>query len=83
MTTPSITPAQVLSSVVAVLGLLVTQGLIDNGAEKLIGGLASIVIPAAWQLADAVIRHGRAHNIEAIRADKALHGKKSRSKRVR
>lgn len=60
MTTPSITPAQIVSTVLAVVGLLVTQGAVSNGTGKLIGGLASIVVPAAWQVADAIIRHGRA-----------------------
>lgn len=65
MKTPDITPAQILSSVLALIGLLVTQGAVDNETGKLIGGVASIVIPAAWQIADAVIRHGRAKTVAA------------------
>jgi hypothetical protein len=57
---PDITPAQIVSTILAVLGLLVTQGLVTNHTEKLIGGLASILVPVAWQIADAIIRHGRA-----------------------
>lgn len=58
--TPDLTPAQLVSSVLAIIGLLVSQGIIDNQREKLIGGIASIAIPVVWQLADAIIRHGRA-----------------------
>lgn len=60
MTTPSITPAQILSTLTSFVGLLVSQGAVTNGTGKLIGGIASIVVPAAWQVADAIIRHGRA-----------------------
>jgi hypothetical protein len=49
---PDITPAQIVSTILAVLGLLVTQGLVTNHTEKLIGGLASILVPVAWQIAD-------------------------------
>lgn len=65
MATPSITPAQIVSTILAVVGLLVTQGAITNGTGKLVGGLASILIPAVWQIADAVIRHGRAKIVAA------------------
>jgi hypothetical protein len=65
MTTPDLTPAQILSTIMAILGLLVSQGLVTNHTEKLIGGLASILIPVAWQLADAIIRHGRAKVVAA------------------
>ena len=58
--TPDLTPAQIVSSALAILGLLVSQGVIDNQREKLIGGIASIAIPVVWQIADAIIRHGRA-----------------------
>ena len=57
--TPDLTPAQLLSGALGILGLLVTQGLISNQQEKLIGGIASIVVPVVWQIADAIIRHGR------------------------
>lgn len=60
MATPDITPAQIYSAIVAVLGLLVSQGLVTNHTGKVIGGLASILVPVAWQVADAIIRHGRA-----------------------
>jgi hypothetical protein len=60
MKTPDITPVQVVSTILAVVGLLVTQGLVTNNTGKVIGGLASILIPFVWQLADAIIRSGRA-----------------------
>lgn len=60
MATPDITPVQIISTLTALVGLLVSQGLVTNGTGKLIGGLASILVPVAWQIADAIIRHGRA-----------------------
>lgn len=69
MKTPDLTPAQIISTLTAILGLFVTQGLVDNNTEKLIGGLASIVIPLIWQLADAIIRHGRSNVAAAVAAN--------------
>lgn len=60
MQTPNITQAQVLASLTTVVGLLVTQGAVTNGTGKLIGGIAAVVIPFVWIIADAIIRHGRA-----------------------
>jgi hypothetical protein len=59
LATPDITPAQILAAVAAVCGLLVANGVIDNRTEKLITGIAAIVLPLAWVIADAIIRHGR------------------------
>lgn len=66
MKTPDLTPAQLISSLAALVGLFVSQGLVSNDKAKLIGGVASIVIPAVWQLADAVIRQGRARAHAAV-----------------
>jgi hypothetical protein len=54
---------QALALVAAVVGMLVSQGIIDNQREKLITGLAAIILPAVWMIADAVIRwaHLKAH----------------------
>lgn len=60
MQTPNITQAQVLASLTTIVGLLVTQGAVTNGTGKLIGGIAAVVIPFVWIIADAIIRHGRA-----------------------
>lgn len=61
MKTPNLTSAQIVSSALAVIGLLVTQGAVTNETGKLIGGLASILIPTIWIVADAIIRHGRSN----------------------
>jgi predicted histidine transporter YuiF (NhaC family) len=63
---PDITPAQLVSTVLAVVGLFVTQGLVTNNTGKVVGGLASILVPVAWQLGDAIIRHGRSRAIAAV-----------------
>jgi hypothetical protein len=64
MTTTPI-QAQLLALTTAVVGLLLTQGLITNNTEKAITGIASILIPLGWQIADAIIRHGRARVVAA------------------
>ena len=58
--TPDITTAQIVALVTAILGLVVSQGLISNNTEKLIIGVAAIAVPMALALADAIVRHGRA-----------------------
>lgn len=59
LSTPDITPAQIAAAVAAIVGLLVSQGLLTNDRAQLITGIAAIVLPLIWVAADAVIRHGR------------------------
>lgn len=59
MKSPDITPAQIIAVVTSLVGLFVSQGLIDNNLSQLIVGTASILVPFGWLVADAVIRHGR------------------------
>jgi hypothetical protein len=70
MKTPNITPVQIVSTILAVVGLLVTQGLVTDSTGKVIGGLASILIPLGWQIADAIIRHGRAKALASVEVKK-------------
>lgn len=63
--TPDITPAQIVSVIGMLVGLFVSQGLIDNNLAQLVTGVASIVIPFAWMVADAVIRNGRSRALAA------------------
>ncbi len=60
LATPDFSPVQIASAITAIVGLFVSQGLIDNDRAQLITGLAAIVVPMIWMLADAIIRHGRA-----------------------
>lgn len=61
MKTPDVTPAQILAMVTFVAGQLVAFGLLDARREQLVISIASTAIAAAWKIADAVIRNGRAH----------------------
>ena len=65
MSTPSITPAQIVAAAGAIVGLLVADGLVTNHTGKLITGLAAILVPFAILLADAIIRHGRSRALVA------------------
>lgn len=60
LSTPDVTKAQVLAAITAIVGLCVSQGFVDNNLAQLITGVAAIVLPLIWVVADAVIRHGRA-----------------------
>lgn len=61
LSTPDITPAQVVAVVGSVGAELLDAALISGRLEQLLVGVAGIVVPFAWLLADAIIRHGRAH----------------------
>jgi hypothetical protein len=56
---PDLTLAQILAGLTTVIGLFASQGLITNQQEKLITGIAAVVLPIVLVAADAVIRHGR------------------------
>ena len=72
MSTPSITPAQIVAAAGAIVGLLVADGLVTNHTGKLITGLAAILVPFAILLADAIIRHGRSRALAAQAAAAAV-----------
>lgn len=65
MKTPDITPAQIISTVLAVIGLLVAFGLNISKAEQ--DGIVQ-VITVGWPsflAVDAIIRHGRSGVVAA------------------
>lgn len=66
MSTPSVTPAQILAIIASIVGLLVTVGLLDDTVSKAILGVASTVVPVALVLVDSAIRKARAQNADAI-----------------
>lgn len=59
MTHPDITPAQVVAAIGGIVGVLLTATVIDGQTAKLVTGLASILVPIGFVIADAIIRHGR------------------------
>lgn len=63
MNTPAITPAQILSAIAALLGLLVALTLVDDDTSQAILAAASTFVPSAFALADAIIRAARARAI--------------------
>lgn len=72
MSTPSVTPAQIIAIVSALLGLLVTVGLLDDTVSKAILGVASTAVPVALVVVDSIIRKARAENASAIVKAKAV-----------
>ena len=71
METPNVTQAQIIALVSAVIGLVVTVGLLDDTTAQAVLGVASAAVPLALILADAIIRKGRADNATAILESKA------------
>lgn len=54
----NVTPGQILAVLTMVITELVNDAVIDGHTAKLITGLAGILIPFAWLIADAIIHHG-------------------------
>lgn len=59
LSTPSITPAQIAAVLTFAGGQAVAFGLLSSSREQTLVSIGSIVLAAAWKLADAWIRHGR------------------------
>lgn len=66
MKLPDITQAQILAVLTFVVGQAVAFGVIDDKRAQLIVSVGSIVIGAAWKIADAIIRNGRAQIAAAM-----------------
>lgn len=64
--TPDVTLAQILAGVAFVVGQLVAMGVVDNDQSQLFLQVATTGITAAWVIADAVIRQGRAKAAAAV-----------------
>lgn len=70
MPAPSLTPAYALAAITTVVGLFLTQGLIDNRTGQLVTGLAVVIIPAAFAVATAVLK---GHQTQAASRIQAAH----------
>lgn len=60
MKTPDITLAQIMAAIKWIVAQLVITTLVDNNTAQYILQICATVVPAAWMVADAIIRHGRA-----------------------
>lgn len=59
MKLPDVTTAQILAVVTFVVGQLVAYGLLDDETSKVALSAAAAIVPAVWQLADAMLRGSR------------------------
>ena len=66
---PDVTPAQLVAALGWVVSQAVAFGWLDTMKSQLVLSAGSTVIFAAWKIADAVIRSGRA---KAVAANPAL-----------
>lgn len=74
MQTPSITPAQLVALILGLVTALSSAALLDSTAAKVAVIAGAFVVLAAWIVADALIRKGRAEAIGrgAIQVDGRL-----------
>jgi hypothetical protein len=66
-TMPDITPAQLVAALTWVVAQAVAFGYLDTQRSQLVLSVGSTVIAAAWKIADAIIRNGRAKTL-AVKA---------------
>jgi len=71
-TMPDLTPAQLVAALTWVVAQAVAFGWLDTRYSQVILSVGSTVIVAAWKIADAIIRNGRA---KAVAANPAAFGK--------
>lgn len=62
---PDITPAQLVAALTWIVAQAVAFGYLDTQRSQLVLSVGSTVIAAAWKIADAIIRNGRAKAVAA------------------
>lgn len=70
-TMPDITPAQAVAFLTWVVAQAVAFGWLDTARSQTVLSVGSTAIVAAWKIADAVIRNGRAKAVAASTAPSA------------
>lgn len=65
LSTPDVTPVQIVSLLTFIVGQVVAYGLISSSTGQLVASIVSAVVPIGFTIADAIIRHGRAHAVAA------------------
>lgn len=60
LSTPDITPAQIVALLTFVVGQLVAYAVISAKTGQLVLSIVSAIVPLGIAIADAIIRHGRA-----------------------
>jgi hypothetical protein len=68
-----ITPTMVVATITALVGLIATQGFIEDNVAQTVTGGAAILVPFGWLVYDAIRRQARARVIAAaINAEAAV-----------
>ena len=65
--TPNITQVQLLAVAGWVVAQAVAYGVLPAAYEQLAVSIGATVVAAAWKIADAVIRHGRATGLQGAK----------------
>lgn len=68
MPTPSLTTEYVLAAIATVVGLFLTQGVIDNKTGQLVTGLASVFVPLGIVLARSIFKGHQAQASSRLEA---------------
>jgi hypothetical protein len=63
--TPILTPTQIIAAVASVVAILVAATAIDDNTAQLVTGLAGVVVPAAFAIADSIRSHAKAQLVIA------------------
>ena len=66
LATPDITPAQIVALLTFIVGQLVAYAVIGPKTGQLVLSIVSAIVPLGIAIADAIIRHGRAHAVAAV-----------------
>lgn len=74
MNTPDITPAQIIAGLTALLGAVVVLFKLQLSDEQRAAFITIIgtVVPLAWTIGDAIIRHGRSRALGSGTVDKTV-----------
>lgn len=67
-----LTPTQLVAVALAMVGVLLDATIIDGETAKLLTGISSIVIPAVWILANAIIHYAHKKAAGAVLAAQTM-----------
>jgi len=68
MSTPNITPAQIVGFVTALGGVALAFGLLNGAQDRVIVSAVCAAVGIALKISDAIIRHGRSRALTGLQA---------------
>lgn len=68
MPSPALTPTYILAAIAAVVTLFITQNVIDSRTGQLVSGLAAVLIPLAFVVAESILKGHQAQASSRLEA---------------